>query len=71
MMAPWPFAQWGLNIMGPFPIGRHQLKFLVFAIDYFTQWVEAEPLAAITEKHPELRMEGSDMQVWNTTSTRV
>ena len=20
MMAPWPFAQWGLDIMGPFPI---------------------------------------------------
>ena len=21
MMAPWPFAQWGLDILGPFPIG--------------------------------------------------
>ena len=20
MVAPWPFAQWGLDIMGPFPI---------------------------------------------------
>uniref|UniRef100_A0A2N9F1K7 Uncharacterized protein n=1 Tax=Fagus sylvatica TaxID=28930 RepID=A0A2N9F1K7_FAGSY len=28
MTAPWPFAQWGLDIMGPFPIGRRQLKFL-------------------------------------------
>ncbi len=37
--------------MGPFPIGRHQLKFLVVAIDYFTKWVEAEPLATITEKN--------------------
>uniref|UniRef100_A0A2N9GE62 Uncharacterized protein n=1 Tax=Fagus sylvatica TaxID=28930 RepID=A0A2N9GE62_FAGSY len=49
--APWPFAQWGLDIMGPFPIGRRQLKFLVVAIDYFTKWVEAEPLATITEKN--------------------
>uniref|UniRef100_A0A2N9GMX4 Uncharacterized protein n=1 Tax=Fagus sylvatica TaxID=28930 RepID=A0A2N9GMX4_FAGSY len=51
MMAPWPFAQWGLDIMGPFPTGRRQLKFLVVAIDYFTKWVEAEPLATITEKN--------------------
>ena len=27
-----------------------QLKFLVVGIDYFTKWVEAEPLATITEK---------------------
>uniref|UniRef100_A0A2N9HRX3 Uncharacterized protein n=1 Tax=Fagus sylvatica TaxID=28930 RepID=A0A2N9HRX3_FAGSY len=51
MTAPWPFAQWGLDIMGAFPIGRRQLKFLVVAIDYFTKWVEAEPLATITEKN--------------------
>ena len=41
----------GLDIMGPFPIGRRQLKFLVVAIDYFTKWVEVEPLATITEKN--------------------
>uniref|UniRef100_A0A2N9F3F9 Uncharacterized protein n=1 Tax=Fagus sylvatica TaxID=28930 RepID=A0A2N9F3F9_FAGSY len=51
MMTPWPFAQWGLDIMGLFPIGRRQLKFLVVAIDYFTKWVEAEPLATIIEKN--------------------
>ena len=28
-----------------------QLKFLVVGIDYFTKWVEAEPLATITEKN--------------------
>ena len=50
MTAPWPFAQWGLDIMGPFPIALRQLKFLVVGIDYFTKWEEAEPLATITEK---------------------
>ena len=50
MTAPWPFAQWGLDIMGPFPTALRQLKFLVVGIDYFTKWVEAEPLATITEK---------------------
>ena len=50
MTAPWPFAQWGLDIMGPFLTALRQLKFLVVGIDYFTKWVEAEPLATITEK---------------------
>ena len=36
--------------MGPFPTALRQLKFLVDGIDYFTKWVEAEPLATITEK---------------------
>uniref|UniRef100_A0A2N9ES18 Uncharacterized protein n=1 Tax=Fagus sylvatica TaxID=28930 RepID=A0A2N9ES18_FAGSY len=26
MTSPWPFAQWGLDIMGPLPIGRRQLR---------------------------------------------
>uniref|UniRef100_A0A2N9EWZ5 Integrase catalytic domain-containing protein n=1 Tax=Fagus sylvatica TaxID=28930 RepID=A0A2N9EWZ5_FAGSY len=49
--SPWPFMQWGLDIMGPFPVGTKQAKFLVVAIDYFTKWVEAEPLATISEKN--------------------
>ena len=48
MTAPWPFAQWGLDILGPFPIRTRQMKFLVVGIDYFTKWVEVEPLASIT-----------------------
>jgi hypothetical protein len=37
--------------MGPLLVGRRQLKFLVVGIDYFTKWVEAEPLATITERN--------------------
>ena len=51
MMASWPFAQWRLDIIGPFPIAIRQLKFLVVDIDYFTKWVEVETLATITEKN--------------------
>ena len=51
MTAPWPFSQWGLDIMGPFPIAVKQLKFLMVGIDYFTKWVEVEALATITEKN--------------------
>ena len=46
---PWPFTQWGIDIMGPFPIGRKQYKLLIIVIDYFTKWVEAEPTATIIE----------------------
>lgn len=41
---PYPFMQWGIDILGRFPLGRRQLKFLIIAIDYFTKWVEVEPL---------------------------
>ena len=51
MMAPWPFAQWGLDILGPFPTRTRQMKFLVVGIDYFTKWIEAEPLAKITQRN--------------------
>ena len=47
--SPWPFSTWGINIIGPLPPSKKQLKFLIVAIDYFTTWVEAEPLAIITE----------------------
>ena len=51
MTAPWPFAQWGLDILGPFLVGTRQMKFLVVGIDYFTKWVEAELLASITQQN--------------------
>ena len=51
MKAPRPFAQWGLDIMGPFSITVQQLKFLIVGIDYFTKWVEVEALATIREKN--------------------
>ena len=47
--SPWPFAQWGIDIVDPLPLGKGQVKFLLVAIDYFTKWVEAAALATITE----------------------
>ena len=35
--------------MGPLPHGKKQVKFLVITVDYFTKWVEVEPLAVITK----------------------
>jgi transposase InsO family protein len=51
VMSPWPFYMWGVDILGPFPATQSQVKFLLVAVDYFTKWVEAEPVATIsTEK---------------------
>ena len=36
--------------MVPLPLGKGQCKFIVVAVDYFAKWVEAEPLATITEQ---------------------
>ncbi|KAI5324765.1 hypothetical protein L3X38_033838 [Prunus dulcis] len=47
IVSPWPFAQWGLDLIGPMPQGKGQVKYAVVAVDY-TKWVEAEPLATIT-----------------------
>ena len=42
--SPWPFAQWGMDIVGPLPAAPAQKKFLLVATDYFSKWVEAEVL---------------------------
>ncbi|GJV94321.1 reverse transcriptase domain-containing protein [Tanacetum coccineum] len=45
--SPWPFYKWGSDIAGPFPEGPRKVKFLIVAIDYFTKWIEAKPVATI------------------------
>ncbi|VFQ86055.1 unnamed protein product [Cuscuta campestris] len=43
-----PFSRWGIDLVGALPKGAGQASWIVVAIDYFTKWVEAEPLAGIT-----------------------
>ena len=45
--SPWPFAQVGLDILGPFPQATGNRRFVLVAVDYFTKWAEAEALADI------------------------
>nr|GEV71407.1 hypothetical protein [Tanacetum cinerariifolium] len=45
--SPWPFYQWGIDIAGPFSKGPGKVKFLIMAMDYFTKWIEARPVATI------------------------
>ncbi|XP_052117555.1 uncharacterized protein LOC127747557 [Arachis duranensis] len=46
-----PFSQWGVDLLGPFPVGPGQVKYLIVAIDYYTKWIEAEPLASISSSN--------------------
>ncbi|XP_027362569.1 uncharacterized protein LOC113870170 [Abrus precatorius] len=46
--SPWPFAIWEMDLLGPFLLAKGQCKFLLVTVDYFTKWIEAEPLATIT-----------------------
>ncbi|XP_025674231.1 uncharacterized protein [Arachis hypogaea] len=43
-----PFGTWGIDLVGLFPTAPGQLRYLIVAIDYYTKWIEAEPLASIT-----------------------
>nr|KYP39411.1 Transposon Ty3-I Gag-Pol polyprotein [Cajanus cajan] len=48
LISPWPFNKWGIDILGPFPMAVRQLKFLLVAVDYFSKWIEVEPVATIS-----------------------
>ncbi|KAK3010215.1 hypothetical protein RJ639_012479 [Escallonia herrerae] len=48
IVSPIPFAVWGMDLLGPFPMASGQRWFVIVAIDYFTKWTEAESLATIT-----------------------
>ncbi|GAU45802.1 hypothetical protein TSUD_87050 [Trifolium subterraneum] len=48
LSSSWPFAWWGMDILGPFTRGNLQCRYLIVGVDYFTKRVEAEPLPEIT-----------------------
>lgn len=48
IVSPRPFYRWGIESIGPFPEAPGRIKFLVVVVDYFTKWIEPEPLVCIT-----------------------
>src|ERR1044072_9456178 len=48
IVSPWPFALWGVDLIGPFPPGKRELEWGIGAVDYFTKWIEAEAMTTIT-----------------------
>ena len=69
--SPWPFAQRRVVIMGPFPLVKKQLRILIVAIDYFTKWVEAEPVTTITVAKVKSCVKKHHLQVWNPTCHNI
>ena len=49
LTSPWPFAQWGLDIVRYFLKVEGNKRYLLVGTDYFTKWVEAEPLTNIRD----------------------
>jgi hypothetical protein len=44
----WPLQRWGLDLLGPLPPVQGNLKYVVVAVEYFSKWIKAKPLATIT-----------------------
>nr|ABG66296.1 retrotransposon protein, putative, Ty3-gypsy subclass [Oryza sativa Japonica Group] len=44
----WPFAVWGLDMVGPFKRAVGGYTHLFVAIDKFSKWIEAKPVITIT-----------------------
>ncbi|GFS40630.1 hypothetical protein Acr_00g0069590 [Actinidia rufa] len=69
---PWTFAQWRVDILGPLPQAPLQRKFLIVAIDYFTKWIEVEPLTKINKKeYKEVHMERHHLPIWNSQGSHL
>ena len=49
LSSPWPFAQWGLDIVGHFLKAAGNKRYWLVDTDYFTKWVKAELLANIRD----------------------
>ena len=50
LMSPWPFVQWGVDIVGPLRQSTGQKKNIIVACNYFAKWVEVEAVSKVTEK---------------------
>ena len=48
--SPWPFAQWGIDIVGLFPTAPAQKKLILVATDYFSKWIEADAFSSIKDR---------------------
>jgi hypothetical protein len=44
----WTLQRLGLDLLGPLPPAQENLKYVVVAVEYFSKWIEAKPLATIT-----------------------
>jgi len=38
-----------MDLLGPFPQGSGQQKYIIVVVDYFTKWIKCEALVGIRE----------------------
>ena len=50
ILASWPFACWGLDMIGPFKPAPGRFWYVYVAIDKFSKWIEYKPLVSTTAK---------------------
>jgi hypothetical protein len=49
LIAPsWPLQRWGINIVGKLTLAQGNYTFIVITVEYFTKWVEANPLTNVS-----------------------
>jgi hypothetical protein len=46
----WPFAIWGIDIIGILPTATGGFRFLFVSIDTFTKWIQAISVVNITQE---------------------
>jgi hypothetical protein len=44
----WPLQRRGLDLLGPLLLAQGNLRYVVVAVQYFSEWIEAKPLDMIT-----------------------
>ncbi|KAM2067652.1 hypothetical protein ACFX1T_043963 [Malus domestica] len=48
-MSLWPFMQWAIDLVGPMSPATRGRGMMIMTTDYFTKWVEAEPVTTTTQ----------------------
>ena len=61
----WPFAQWVLDIVGPFPRATGNPKFVLVVVAYFTKWAKAKALANIWDVDVKKLVEKHSNKIWS------
>ena len=51
IVLPWPFAKWGLDILGELSCSLGGKHYVLMAIDYFTKWVTAEAYTIVNQSN--------------------
>ncbi|XP_074299306.1 uncharacterized protein LOC141630372 [Silene latifolia] len=49
IISPWPFMEWGMDIVGPLPRAPGDKVYMLAMTDYFSKWIEAESSSRVTE----------------------